>query len=163
MRKVTFDTTERPDSPAVQFALRTGWHVAYVSVSVREAAGTDFEVDLKPLNQIVESGVWGESRWGQALWSGGSEALKLEEILNIIANGSFPRDRSNLSDGQRHQLRDAMILSAHARDRRDVFVTGDQKAFIKGDRREKLEAVALTRILSAIQFIEEFGESEADA
>lgn len=158
MLKVTFDTTEKPNSPAVQLALRTGWHVAYVTVSVREAAGTDFEVELKSLNQVVESGVWGESKWGLALWSGSDEGVRLEEILKIIADGSFPPDRSNLSEGQKHQLRDAMILSAHAREHRDVFVTADQKAFVKGGKKEKLESLVVTRILSSSQFVQEFSQ-----
>ncbi len=158
MRKVTFDTTEKPNSPAVQLALRTGWHVAYVTVSVREAAGTDFEVELKSLNHVVESGVWDESEWDQALWSGDDEGLRFEEILKIITDGSFPRDRSNLSEGQKHQLRDAMILSAHARECREVFVTEDQKAFVKGGRKEKLESLAATRILSSSQFVQEFSQ-----
>jgi hypothetical protein len=137
-----------------------------VTVSVRERGS-----DVLP-EPITEPAVWGESRWDSAKWTT-SETLVLDEstvdtgvlaslegqtrfeaILAIISNGSFPppSDRESLFPGQRRQLRDAMILEAHARDGRHVFISHDAKGFIDGGRREQLEALCATRILRSDEF-----------
>jgi len=59
-----------------------------------------------------------------------------------------------MHDGERRQVRDAMALSDHVREGRDVFITTDAKAFINHGRREKLEALCSTRIMTPEEFIE---------
>jgi predicted nucleic acid-binding protein len=127
-------------------------------VSFREARGTNFESDLKMRPLTVEVGVWGESAWG-ARWADKLSSECLKRILNIISNGSFPKDRSGLTENQLHQLRDAMILEAHSAARTDVFVSADMKAFINHGRREKLERLLGTRILTPDEFLAELNAS----
>jgi len=152
MKTVTFDSTTKPNNPVVLAAVAGGWGVAFASVSLREAKGTDFEVDLKKHNCVAELAVWGESSWDKARWGDEVSSDQLEKILAIISSGSFPKNRSNLSKGQLHQLRDAMILEAHRADRRTLFVTGDATAFINNNRREQLQVLLTTRILSTSEF-----------
>jgi hypothetical protein len=117
-----------------------------------------------------ETAVWNEPRWGGAVWTepvcetatfgeaaygasvfGGDEsASRIEEILTIIGSGSFPKPgrRGELSPGALRQLRDALILEAHARDSRDVFVSDDVKGYIRDGRRERLEELCRTRIMT---------------
>jgi hypothetical protein len=139
--------------------------IAVVTVSERES-GRPF-VEFRTL---LEGAVWDESEWRRAVGSGPiKETLLLDEsrlggavlgsdtradlldsILTIITNGSFPKrgERDQLSDPQRRQLRDAMILEAHARHQRDIFVTKDERGFIRNGRRAQLEQLRATRILT---------------
>jgi hypothetical protein len=74
----------------------------------------------------------------------------LEAALRVISDGSFPPSgsRDQLSRGQQRQLRDAMIFEAHTRDRRHLLVTSDAKGFINDGRRQTLEALGRTRIVT---------------
>ncbi len=74
----------------------------------------------------------------------------------MISNGSFPAkgSRSNLSSGERRQLRDANILSSHIRAGYDIFVTDDAKGFIDNKKREKIEKKFNTRIMLSKEFLE---------
>jgi hypothetical protein len=87
-----------------------------------------------------------------------------EAALRIISNGSFPRPghRETLPDGERRQLRDAMIFVAHARERRDVLVTTDTKGVVNGGRRAKLEALGQTLIRTPDELESVFGDSRED-
>jgi hypothetical protein len=147
MRTVTFDSTAKPDDPLVLKALDAGWDVAFARVSVREADGTNFDVSLVP-----ELGVWDESPWDAARWADESSSGRLESILAVVSNSSFPKNRGQFTEGQFHQLRDAMILEAHVAAQREVFVTDDRRAFIKQGRREHLQALLQTRILTSSEF-----------
>ena len=97
---------------------------------------------------------WDESRWDSAVWA--SDDSPLEEVLSTISNGSFPApsQRSHLTRGERKQLRDAMILEAHLRENRDIFVTDDRRAFINRELAQRLEARFATRIMTSVQFRE---------
>jgi len=55
---------------------------------------------------------------------------RFERLLLLLSGGGFPKPgkRSTLTDGERHLLRDAAILSTHAREGRDLFVSDDTKA-----------------------------------
>jgi hypothetical protein len=97
--------------------------------------------------------VYGEGRYGRAVYASDASAQSLDQILRIVSCGSFPSSRANLSDGQRRQLRDALIFEAHVRDARDVFVTNDERAFIRDGRRQELEARFDTRILTGAEFV----------
>ena len=146
--------------------------LAIVTVSERESRRSFAEFHL-----LLEGGVWDESEWGRAVWGdplretwvlgegrldhvvlgSGLTADLLDSLLDVIAGGSFPKrgHRDHPTAGQRRQLRDAMILEAHARNRRDIFVTNDVKGFIRGDRREDLERLCRsTRILTADEFLD---------
>ena len=124
---------------------------------------------------IAEPLVWGESRWGEGAWgdsrtvrellildetpldvgvlAGLQDLTRFEAILKVISNGSFPPPgaRETLTEKQRRQLRDAMTLEAHARDRGDVFVTGDLRGFVRHGRREALEHLCSTRIVTSAE------------
>ena len=96
----------------------------------------------------VEKGERGGSR---------SRHVFYEKTLAAISNGSFPEGeaRSQLTDPQRRQMRDAMIFCAHVREKRDIFVTDDVKAF-GGENtahRQRIEALAPgTRIMTLAEF-----------
>jgi hypothetical protein len=83
----------------------------------------------------------------------GENMTIFEIALRVISAGSFPPpgSRGTLTKGQRRQLRDAMIFEAHARAHRHVLVTADVKGFVNEGRREKLEALARTRIVTPEQ------------
>jgi hypothetical protein len=57
MKTVTFDSTTKPEDPVVLAAVAEGWGVAFASVSLREAKGTDFEEDLKKRDRVAELAV----------------------------------------------------------------------------------------------------------
>jgi hypothetical protein len=96
---------------------------ANVTVSERELEGTSITPLPKP---ILETAVWDESRWDQAVWGGENDSDLFERLLAIVSNGSFPRPskRNSLTPGQRRQMRDVMILVAHIREGRDIPVRG---------------------------------------
>jgi hypothetical protein len=146
--------------------------LAYTTVTDRETEGTSRATSG---GSVVETGVWNESRWDEFIWGGsvpetgvydesrydsgavyGSDetASILESILVVIGGGSFPPTdkRATLTAGERHQLRDAMILEAHAREGRDVFLSEDTKAFVNSGRRELLEQLCNTRIMTVDEF-----------
>jgi hypothetical protein len=165
---VTLDTTELDDDRfgRVRAAMSIPYELAYVTVSARERGDElPFVCELVP-----ETGVWDESRWGESVWGGPIPELLvldesrldeavladdghvdvLETALQIIASGSFPRagERTDLSQGQRHQLRDAMVFEAHVRHRRHVLVTNDQRGFIHHGRRRKLQYLGRAWIMT---------------
>jgi hypothetical protein len=166
--RVTLDTNTRDHRQRIEQACDgLDVELAYTTVTERETEGATSA-------SVVETGVWGESEWGRFIWGSpvrevavleewrlgeavlrsDDDAVLLERILDVIANRGFPApgNRDNLGVGQRRQLRDAMILEAHAREGRDVLVTEDVKGFIRGGRREQLEALCRTRILTVDEF-----------
>jgi len=155
-RCVTLDTGA-VEPEVLQRAQDLDAAVQVVTVTVREVEGTSFSVVVAPLPSVAEAAVWDESRWGEAAFFDPAAGVDLEEILTIISDGGFPKEheRDALSPGQRHQLRDAMIFEAHARSGADYFVTNDMKAFIRGGRREQLEARFGSRILTVDEFLDE--------
>jgi hypothetical protein len=150
LNRVTLDTSALPADELVEPARERGFELGRVSVTDREVEGTQFEVRIEGVSQVLESAVVGESRSGQAVWS--SRESPFEEILQIIVGAAFPAERSNLSRTKRHDLRDAMILEAHVRERRHTFVTNDVDAFIRSGRRERLESRFGIRILTRDEF-----------
>lgn len=112
-----------------------------------------------PSAPVMETLVLGESRLGMAALGSDEAQTRFEAILAVISDGSFPKrgDRETLTTGARRQLRDAMILEAHTRDRRDVLVSEDRKAFIgrDGAKRQKLEALCQTKIRTVDEFCRE--------
>ena len=159
MLTVTVDTNLLPIDDLVASVPSGEFEFAVVSVTDREVEGS---VGLAPsarTPRLSETAVWGESRWGEAVWGGASNADCLERALAVIGDGSFPspNQRGSLSDGQARQLRDAMILCAHVREKRSIFLTGDERAFVKHDRRAELETLFGTRILTKDEFLSRYG------
>ena len=155
MKTVTIDTNVLPASSLVDLARNKGYEVAIVSVTEREVGQFDTRLHVQDLGTILETGLWGESVWGKFLWG---NTTYLESILKIISNGSFPKPGQRgqqLSEGQRRQLRDAMILNAHPREGRGIFVTDDKRGFLENGRREKLQSLLKTRILTREEFLQE--------
>lgn len=157
MTRVTLDTNILPIDDLLSPARAQGFEIARVTVTDREVEGT--QVYLAGLDTVAETAVWGESRWDEAVWA--SDNASLEEILKIISNGSFPRFRNDLTDGQRRQLRDAMIFEAHVREARDIFVSNDDRAFVRDGRREQLEAKFNTKIIGRDEFAALFRRAAA--
>lgn len=125
--------------------------LTHTSVTVRELEGTDFTLLGQPITETV---VWDESRWDQGLWGDASTENLFEAILRTMSEGAFPRNRSNLSAGHRRQMRDAMILTAHARSGGNIFVTKETHAFGAKDssRRKQLEQLCSTQIMNLSDF-----------
>jgi len=155
MKRITIDTNILPlDDIIVDVCKKNGYEYTVVSVTEREVEGSDFEKDIDDVPKIPETAVWNESPWGNAVWPDKDNSF--EEIIDIISSGSFPKDRSNLTDAQKRMLRDAMILEAHVREKRDIFITNDKRAFINHGRRERIENKFGTKILTKTEFLEKY-------
>jgi hypothetical protein len=152
VKTVTFDSTTQPGDAIVSFAEKAGWQVAFASVTYRENQDPAVKLALNNHETLPELAVWDESSWDQARWADEGSGTRLDQILAIISSRSFPKDRTNLTEKQQHQLRDAMVLEAHTAYEREVLVSDDLKAFINHQRREKLEALLHTRILTRLEF-----------
>lgn len=154
-QSVTIDTNILTELESLKiFSKYFLFHVT--SVTEREVNGTQVVKELpKSDGRILETAVWGESDFGNSVW-GGDGVIGLEEILKIISSGSFPKpgNRESLTVAERKQLRDAMILEAHYRDKRDIFISGDEKAFIKHNKRDMLQDLLKTKIFSLSEFKE---------
>lgn len=127
---------------------------ANTTVSAHELEGTS----IIPLNNpVLETGVYGESRWDEAVWASDDEGTLFEKLLSVVSNSSFPRPnmRQKLIRGQLHQMRDVLILLSHVREGRDILVTNEKKAFVGKDGllRTKLEDICSTRIMNVDDFI----------
>ena len=159
MPTVTLDTNVLPVDDLRAALEPRGFSFAVVSVSARETRGAWIAASVTPLTSIPENAVWDETEYGVGLYdAGGKDVQCLAASLTIISDGSFPAPdrRGSLSPGQRRQLRDAMILCAHVRERRNIFVTNDERGFVKRGRRERLQAAFDTRIMTREEFVTEF-------
>jgi len=151
--KITLDTNIFPVEDLLEACCGWGWDFAVVSVTERELDNTDLLVELKPLGNIIETAVYGESKYGMAKYGSKETQSDREEILAIITDGSYPKNRQNLSKGHRRQLRDSMIFHTHVQERRDIFVTNDERGFIRDGRRERLQRRFNTLIMTRGEFI----------
>lgn len=104
--------------------------VATTTVTAREVEGTAWAVKAKQLRAITETWVLAESPMGLAAVGSRADSDRYEGLLSLLSNGGFPKpgNRDNLTDGQKRLQRDVMILAAHAREGRDIFVSNDTKA-----------------------------------
>ncbi len=154
MLRVSLDTDVLPADDLIAAAAGFDVSFAVCSVTQRETEGSSLLAGARSIEAVLEVAVLGESRWGEAVWGSSAIADILETTLAIISNGSFPKDRSTLSRGQQHQLRDAMILEAHIRSGRDILVSNDRKAFFNFGRREALQEHFGVRIMTSVEFEE---------
>jgi hypothetical protein len=155
MVTVTFDTNLVDDEQLLSAAHDAGFTVAHTSVTDREISGSGIRAVGGRRAQLFETGIVGESVVGAFVPGGDDQAVNLEQVLKIISSGSFPirAKRQHLSDGERRQLRDAMILCTHIRERRDIFVTNDQRGFISHGHREALQQQFGIQILTRDEFL----------
>lgn len=164
MIRVTADTDvivehKRGRIDLAKLSLLHSLDIAAVSVSERELR---YKIEkIINLRVLSETTVWNETPWGMGKWGAHSDDEIFEKILSIISNGGFPKSghRSCLSKGQTHMVRDAMILAAHIREKRDIFLSNDRRAFVgKGndDKRCNLEKVFGIRVMTLKEFIEHF-------
>jgi hypothetical protein len=102
--------------------------------------------------------VLGEWRLGEDALPREGTPERLEETLAIISGGSFPPrgKRGDLTPGQRRQHRDAIVLASHVDREGDVLLTRDRKTFINNGRRERLETLWSTRIVTLGELVDEF-------
>jgi len=154
--KVTFDTNVADRMDLVRTAHSRGFEIFLTSVTNRELLPSD----IVPLTNemILETAVLDESSFGGAVLGSDDDARIFEKTLLILSNGSFPKPgaREDLSPGERRQLRDAMIFTAHVRASHDILVTDDERGFIRDDRREKLQEIGNCRIMTSEEFLKEF-------
>jgi hypothetical protein len=172
MLRFTLDTNCIDHADLRARAAEVGAELAAFSVSRNETSGSSFGVHLKAISVLPEQsvwkvGVWADGVWADRVWKSGRDVAytredgshavgdPFEDVLSVVSNRSFPPPpaRKRLSDGQRRQYRDAMILALHAQHRRDVFVSSDKKAFISEGRRERLERMLGTRICTPAEAV----------
>ena len=155
VRKVTLDTNTVDDSELIEAGRLHGFEFVAITVTDRELKASDIQINSEAVGTVPETVVLDESCLGQAVLGSDSDHDTFEETLAIISNGSFPKvgQRDNLTPGQRRQLRDAMILLAHIREGRDIFVTNDTRGFIRDGRRERIEERFNTKIMTSAEFL----------
>ncbi len=157
--RVTLDTGTITHRPRIDEAC-AGLDVEldYTTVTDRETEGWP---SATTGSQVRESAVLGEWRAGVAAAGSEESGPMLEQVLQIFSSGGFPPLgsplREALSEGNHHHLLDAMILEAHVREGRDVLVTENTTEFITGDRREVLQQLCRTKILTVAEFCAEVG------
>ena len=158
MVRVTLDTNILPVEDLLAAVPPGKFEFSVVSVTDREVGAAMGRTAPPVVGRVVETAVWDESLWDRAVWGDSRDGDCLERALAIVADGSFPppSQRASLTDGQRRQLRDAMIFCAHVRAGRHIFVTNDEKGFVRGGRRAQFEGVFATRIMTCAEFLGEF-------
>lgn len=154
-KTITLDTNLIDNEQLAQAARVAGFEFVHTTVTDRELAGSGVNPVTGRKAHVFETIILGESAVGIGALGSDADAVCFETLLKVISNGAFPAagERGNLTAGQRRQLRDAVIFCAHVREKRQIFVTNDKKAFIDGGRRELLETVFNTKILAAEEFL----------
>ena len=153
--KITLDANTLDKFDLIRKAQQNGLDLVVTTVTERELAGYNTNIS-SGMGKIPEVLVLNESPLGVAALGSNDDRDTIEELLRIISNGSFPAkgSRESLSPGQQRQLRDAMAFASHVRERRDIFVTDDEKGFIRHGRRSCLEGTYSTRIMTTQEFLE---------
>ena len=161
--RVTLGTNILPTADLESAATAANIELAIASVTEREVESTSFANSLDPLSRVLETAVWDESPFDGSVFAGEKEVDCFETLLRLISSGSFPKPaaRGQLTARQHKQLRDAMIFCAHAREKRDIFVTQDAKGFISGERKMRLESLFHTRIMTRKEFEEHLTSAAA--
>lgn len=89
----------------------------------------------------------------------------MKKIFAISTNGSFqyPRDIHSVIKAQQNQYNDALILAAHCNRKHTILVSNDLKFFGRDhedERRNRLEVLCKTRIMSAEEFKDIYGSPQ---
>lgn len=170
-QRVTLDTGCSASPELLKTIERTGAEIIISTVSVHELGDSSWAAAYDGLERKPGPGGWGLN-WGECF--GGGVAVEFAdhtgaqahaspfcEILWVISSGAvrLPSDWGSLTPNQRRMINDAMIFSVHVQQRGDVFVTADRRAFVNAGKREKLEAMFRTRILTPEEVMAEFGDS----
>jgi hypothetical protein len=119
---------------------------SHTTVSERESENYSGFLIPSPSTRILETAVFGEARFGSAVFGSEDSEKLLRAILKVIASGNKPKPS---------QLRDALILLDHVRDGHDILVTTDVKAFIAkkdGFKRKELQELCQTQIMTIDEF-----------
>jgi hypothetical protein len=153
--RATIDTNIAPLGDLEARAAALSVEVTVVTVTDRELAAHSYARSLAALPRVLETAVWDESQFDSCVFADNNEVECFENVLKIISNGSFPKptERENLSPRQRNQLRDAIIFFAHVRSRSQIFVTLDAKGFVRAGRKQKLESIYKTQIMTREEFM----------
>ena len=154
MEAVTIDTNIFPISDIADLVSKAGYSIEVVSVSNRELEGTDLSAEANELPEIPETFHFGEGSFGRMMFGSIQDADDFEKILHIITSGSHPKDRRNLTPKQLNHRRDALILQSHIRAGRRIFVSNDERGFVKHCRRELLESLFSIKIYKRTEFTE---------
>ncbi len=175
---VTYDWNMVPiEMPLFMQAKSAGYIINLTEASLREAAGSSFEISFEfndnftesctysfqssehnlylPIPVIPEMAIPGQMTYlAKGIPPTGNQIYQFEQVVKIISNGSIsnPRFIDNFSPGQKRIILDAKTFCSHVIAGRDCFVTKDKKAFIDRGRRDKLEQLASTKILSSEEF-----------
>lgn len=153
---ITLDTNTLPLEQALQALGRIPANVVITTVTAREVEGTKWGPELSVLSVIPEVWVLGESPLGVGALGSRADSDLFERTIAAIASGSFPRpgSRGTLTASQTRQMRDAMIFCTHVRERRDIFVTNDVKAFGEegSPQRQRVNELAPTRVMTLAEF-----------
>ena len=132
MLTITLDTgtLSLVDALATINGLELAVDVATTTVTAREVEGTAWASKAAQLRVIPEVMVLGRSPLGVAVLGSEADKFYYEGLLTLLSGGGFPKPgkRDALTDGYKHLQHDAMILAAHAREGRDIFVSNDTKA-----------------------------------
>ncbi|CAI8936373.1 hypothetical protein [Pseudomonas chlororaphis] len=154
MDAVTVDTNIFPIADIKDLVTRAGYSLEVISVTNRELEGTDLSEAAGELTETLETFHFGEGSWGRMVWGSVTDAEDFEKILQVISSGGYPKDRENVTQKQINQRRDALILQAHIRSSKKIFVSNDERGFVKHGRRETLEAMFGVTIFTRLEFIE---------
>ena len=154
MPTVTLDTSVLPADDLRAALEPKGFDFAAVVVTRHEVDGTSFEASLEQLTTLPDKVPYGSGAYGAGLYGGPSQGACLETLLAVISNGSFPLPTAprTLTEGEEHQLRDATIFCCHVHFSRQIFVTRDERSFIRDGRRETLQAAFRTRVMTVTEF-----------
>lgn len=154
MEAVTVDTNIFPIADIEDLVSRAGYSLEVISVTNRELQGTDLSESAGKLNETPETFHFGEGAWGRMMWGSVTDTENFEKILEIISSGGYPKNRENVTPKQINQRRDALILQAHLRSGKTIFVSNDERGFVKHGKREALETTFGMTILTRLEFIE---------
>lgn len=153
MEAVTIDTNILPAKALMDLASECGFSLQLVTVTGREIEGTDLVEEASSLGQISETWVFGEGRFGEAVLGDIRDAKNFESILHTLSSGSFPKNRDKLTSRQLNQLRDAIILQSHVRTGNSIFVSNDERGFIRHGKREAFEQQFNIKIFNRDEFV----------
>jgi len=91
---------------------------------------------------------------GRMIWGSVTDDDNFEKILRVISSEEYPKNRENVTPKQINQKRDALILQAHVRFGKTIFVNNEERGFVKHGKRETLETMFGVTILTHLEFIE---------